>query len=114
MTKWVVHFHPDFESEFDELPVRVQTRLLWTLKNISEAGPRLGRPFVDTLYGSSFPNMKEIRVQIDNAYWRFAFAFDPERNAVVLVGGNKGGETQDRFYRWLIRLADKRFMDWLE
>jgi hypothetical protein len=80
---------------------------------LEDKGPALGRPNVDTLRGSGYPNMKEIRFQIGNAYWRFAFAFDTDRQAIVLVGGNKGGENQTRFYDWLIRVADQRYGQWL-
>ena len=75
---------------------------------LKEFGPSLGRPNVDTLDGSSFPNMKELRFRLDGL-WRFAFAFDPQRQAIVLVGGNKEGERQSAFYRVLIRVADERF-----
>lgn len=30
---------------------------------LEKFGPNLGRPYVDTLYGSAFPNMKELRIQ---------------------------------------------------
>jgi hypothetical protein len=36
-------------------------------------------------------------------------AFDPDRKAIVLVGGNKKGTNQSRFYRDLIKIADRRF-----
>ena len=45
--------------------------------------------------------------------WRFAFAFDPLRRAVVLIGGDKRGVDQRQFYEGLIRLADRRFDDYL-
>jgi hypothetical protein len=51
--------------------------------------------------------MKELRFRLDGQ-WRFAFAFDPTRQAIVLVGGNKTGRNQVRFYRDLIKLADRR------
>jgi hypothetical protein len=41
--------------------------------------------------------------------WRVAFAFDPERKAILLVAGNKRGVKQDSFYHGLIRVADGRF-----
>ena len=76
-------------------------------------GPRLGRPHVDTLIGSTHANMKEIRVK-EQGVWRFAFAFDTQRNAVVLVGGDKQEKNQRRFYTALIATADARFNDWLD
>ena len=41
--------------------------------------------------------------------WRIACAFDPERQAVLLVGGNKSGADQRRFYKHLIQVADQRY-----
>jgi hypothetical protein len=38
-----------------------------------------------------------------------AFAFDPERQAILLVAGDKAGVAQKRFYKALINTADKRF-----
>jgi hypothetical protein len=52
--------------------------------------------------------LKELRFRLDGV-WRFAFAFDLQRRAIVLVGGNEVGKNQHRFYRDLIRLADRRF-----
>jgi hypothetical protein len=69
----------------------------------------LGRPRVDTLNGSSHPNMKELRFDADNGVWRVAFAFDPRRKAILLVASDKSGVGEKRFYKELIRKADIRF-----
>ncbi len=106
---WTVLFHPDFEAEFSQLPEDVQNELLARLGVLGQFGPSLGRPTVDTLKGSSFPNMKELRFNADDGVWRFAFAFDPQRQAVVLVGGDKEGADQGAFYKELIGVADRRF-----
>jgi hypothetical protein len=53
--------------------------------------------------------MKELRFDADGGIWRVAFAFDPERKAILLVAGDKGGIAQRRFYRDLIEVADRRF-----
>ncbi len=39
-------------------------------------GSKLGRPHVDTLNGSDFPNMKKLRVQHSGYPIRAFFAFD--------------------------------------
>jgi hypothetical protein len=41
--------------------------------------------------------------------WRVAFAFDTNRQAILLVAGDKSGVGQERFCRELIRKADTRF-----
>lgn len=53
--------------------------------------------------------MKELRFRADSGVWRVAFAFDLKRKAILLVGGDKSGVSQDRFYRNLIETADRRF-----
>lgn len=110
---WAVVYHPDFLTELKALDPDVGDKLREVAVVLTEKGPRLGRPLVDTLYGSRHGNMKEIRIAVKGA-WRFAFAFDPDRKAVVLVGGNKEGEASGRFYKRLVGLADRRFDEWLD
>jgi len=64
---------------------------------------------VDTLNGSKHANMKELRFEAAGGVWRFPFAFDPNREAIVLCGGDKSGGSEKRFYRRLIEQADPRF-----
>ena len=53
--------------------------------------------------------MKELRFGWKGEVWRVAFAFDPERKAILLVGGDKGGKDQARFYKRLVATADERY-----
>jgi hypothetical protein len=76
-------------------------------------GPSLGRPHVDTLNGSKHANMKELRFKAEGGVWRIAFAFDTNREAVVLVGGDKSGGSETRFYKTLIKKADDRYDSYL-
>jgi hypothetical protein len=105
---WKVILHDDFVSEFNDLSNIVQRELIALTLNLCERGPLLGRPQVDTLKGSRHSNMKELRFDADGGVWRVAFAFDPERKAILLVAGDKGGTAQRRFYRDLIHVADAR------
>ena len=66
----------------------------------------MGRPYADTIKGSTFTNMKELRVQHDGNPYRILFVFDPQRQAVLLVGGNKGGDK--RWYEKNIPIAERR------
>ena len=106
---WEVSLDPAFDPEFDVLPTAVQDELLAQAKLLETFGPTLGRPRVDTLNGSRHANMKELRFQADNGVWRVAFAFDPQRKAILLVAGDKSGVGEKRFYRQLIEKADERF-----
>lgn len=105
--KWTVIFHDDFEPEYELLPEGVQDELFARIDVLERFGPSLGRPTVDTLTASSFANMKEIRFNCDGV-WRFAFAFDPNRAAIILCGGDKEDVDQKKFYKRLIATADAR------
>lgn len=106
---WTVQLHETFDAEWDELPIAVQDELLALMGLLKQFGPTLGRPRVDTLKGSRHANMKELRFDAADGVWRVAFAFDPKRRAILLVGGDKSGGSEKRFYRQLIRKADERF-----
>lgn len=106
---WAVIFDEAFAAEFAGFPRDAQTALLAKARVLETFGPQLGRPHVDTLKGSKHANMKELRFDAADGAWRAAFAFDVRRQAVVLVAGDKSGESQTRFYRTLIATADKRF-----
>src|SRR5574340_1600089 len=107
--RWAVEIGNEFDPEFDALPEDVQTEILALSLLLEQFGPQLGRPRVDTLNGSRHANMKELRFSAADGEWRLAFAFDPRRKAVLLVGGDKSGVSEKRFYRELIRKADDRF-----
>lgn len=106
---WTVLFHDAFDAEFQTLNTNLQDELLAHAKLLAEFGPNLGRPTVDGLKGSKHANMKELRFGWEGGSWRIAFAFDTQRQAILLVGGDKGGANQRRFYKWLIAVADERF-----
>jgi hypothetical protein len=108
-TNWEVRFHEEFYKEFGTWSEVVQDAVLSALCKLRAFGPSLGRPSVDTLKGSGYPNMKELRVDAAGGVWRIAFAFDPKRRAILLTGGNKTGASKDRFYSTLIRVADARY-----
>jgi hypothetical protein len=109
---WEIVFHREFEVWFFDLDVDVQTSIAMVLDVLEEQGATLGRPYVDTLKGSILTNMKELRVQHDGDPYRILFAFDPQRQAVLLVGGNKRGDK--RWYEVNIPIAERLFKDYLE
>lgn len=106
---WSVVFCDEFEGEFQCLSEGLQDELLAHACLLQEFGPNLGRPTVDTLKGSKYPNMKELRFNWEGEVWRVAFAFDPKRQAILLAGGDKAGADQRRFYKRLIDIADERY-----
>jgi hypothetical protein len=106
---WRVATTEGFDSWFAELDEEGQTELIAKVELLKLFGPRLGRPHADMLSGSKHANMKELRVDTASQVLRIAFAFDPDRAAILLVAGNKSGVSQKRFYKRLIARADALF-----
>lgn len=110
---WVVLLHDQFSEELFSLDKDLQDELLAHANLLAEFGPNLGRPTVDTLKASKHTNMKELRFGWCGEVWRVAFAFDPNRHAILLVGSDKVGADQRRFYKRLIAVADVRYDEYL-
>ncbi len=95
--------HDAFDAELNEMPEVVQDEVLALMGLLQQFGPTLGRSRVDTLKGS------HEGTAVHGGGRRVAFAFDPKRQAILLVGGDKSGGSEKRFYQQLIRKADIRF-----
>ena len=101
-----VHLDEEFAAWLAVQHVGLRGEVVALANLIAERGPSLGRPYVDTLTGSAVTNLKELRVQFRGEPWRVLFAFDPNRSAILLVGGNKRGDK--RWYRTQIPVAEAR------
>lgn len=89
-----------------------QDSIAVTVGLLEKLGPNLPRPYSDTVKGSSFANMKELRTQHNGQPYRTLYAFDPRRTAILLIGGNKAGKKN--WYKTFIPIADKLFADHLK
>jgi hypothetical protein len=89
---WDVESTETFDEWFDGLPKKQQRSIVAGVDLLEEEGPALGRPVVDSIKGSRHSNMKELR----RGTLRVLFAFDTERSALLLIGGDK----RDRWDDW--------------
>lgn len=108
-------FEVNFTDEFGEwwsgLTVQQQEDITARVELLEQDGPALGRPTVDRVAASAFQNMKELRCSSDGAL-RVLFAFDPRRQAILLLGGDKSGEW-NAWYEWAIPKADELYAEYL-
>jgi hypothetical protein len=109
---WDVEYTDEFGTWWDTLAVEVQVSIDRDVTLLERFGPGLARPKADTIKGSRFSNMKELRVQSQGDPYRLFFAFDPRRCAILLIGGCKAGD--DRFYERMIPEADRLYQEHLE
>jgi hypothetical protein len=93
--EWVLGLsNPDYEA------------IMAAVELLEERGPALGRPAADHIEGSRHHNMKELRSF--GGHLRALFCFNPERNAIVLVGGDKRDDWTG-WYERNIPLADELY-----
>jgi hypothetical protein len=70
------------------------------IDRLLDDGSALGRPLVDRISGSRLHNLKELRPGSSGASEvRILFIFDPVRNAVLLVAGDKSGQWKEWYTR---------------
>jgi hypothetical protein len=108
---WEIIYSTDFEEWLRALDLDSAKGIARSLGILKALGPMLGRPYVDTLKGSRIKNLKELRTQSKQHVYRSLFVFDTERNAIVLIGGDKRGDK--RFYQRMIPLAEEIYDEYL-
>jgi hypothetical protein len=107
---WEIEFTKEAESWFMALNAKDTSRITAAINRLERTGPTLGRPSVDSIKGSRHHNMKELRSSAGNL--RALFAFDRDRRAVILVGGDKTGDWKGWYARNIPR-ADRLYDDYL-
>lgn len=79
------------------------------LRILASVGPALGRPLVDSIVGSRYKNMKELRPgSSGRSEVRILFIFDPRRWAIMLLAGDKSARWKT-WYRTSIPIAEERY-----
>lgn len=108
---WTVILLSELEDWYLSLDEDTTTTVAAAIDLLEQHGPNLGRPMADRLKGSKLHNLKELRPAGQSI--RILFVFDPKRQAVLLVAGDKAGQWQ-QWYRTNIPVAEQRYRDWLE
>jgi hypothetical protein len=113
---WEISLHPEVEVWYLALcksDPETADLIEDAIDQLAASGPALGRPLADRVKGSGYHNMKELRPPSAGATAiRLLFAFDPRREAIFLVAGDKAGSWEG-WYRAAIPLADQRFAEHL-
>jgi len=101
----------EFVAWFDGLSSHEKASVAAKIDVLEEFGPALGRPSVDTVRGSRYRNLKELRIQHVGRPYRVFFIFDPRRAAILLIGGRKSGKG---FYKRMVPRADNVYEQYLK
>lgn len=101
---WEIEFTHEFGEWWSSLTREEQNSIADGVYVLEEFGPALTRPQADTVNGSRFRNMRELRVQHQGRPYRVLYVFDPRRVGVLLIGGDKTGN--NRWYGEYVPKAD--------
>jgi hypothetical protein len=101
------HRTDDFQSWAQTLDAEREAKVSAAIDHVVAGGPTLGSPHVEKIRRTNLHKLKEVRV--DRGI-RLLFAFDSNRDAVMLVGGDKTGKW-NRWYPENIKLAERLYAD---
>lgn len=102
-------WHPAVAEWRETLDSDTYQQVVAAIRELRDEGPTLSRPLADIVKGSRHHKMKELRPgSSGRSEVRILFAFDPIRQAILLVAGDKAGQWND-WYKRAIPLADDRF-----
>ena len=107
MATWDVEYTDHFEEWWDELSAEEQESVTFVVEMLVDRGPQLEHPYSSSINGSKHDHMRELRIQHKGGPYRVLYAFDPRRNAVLLLGGCKTGDS--RWYIKNIPTADRLY-----
>jgi hypothetical protein len=102
----------EFRDWYEALSQGEQDSVSQIVDSLAERGVLLRYPLSSGILGSKHSGMRELRIQHAGEPYRVLYAFDPARQAILLVGGVKTSE-RNRWYEAAIRRADRLLDNYL-
>jgi hypothetical protein len=103
---WPIDYTQEYDDWFTLQNEEEKTVINAKVILLSEFGPQLGRPYVDTVKGSKYKNLKELRIKHKKSIIRILFIFNKNRRGWLLIGGDKKGKNEEDFYTKIIKQAE--------
>lgn len=100
----------EFRGWYEDLSNEEQESVQRVVARLEEVGVLRGSPYSSDIKGTEYP-LRELRIQHEGRPFRVFYAFDPKRQAVLLIGDDKTGK--DRFYEQMLPTAEKLWREYL-
>jgi hypothetical protein len=104
---WDVEYTDELGQWWGTLSAAEQASIDATVSLLQVNGPNLPFPHSSTIETSRHGHMRELRIQHAGRPYRILYAFDPKRNAILLIGGDKTGNK--RWYQQFVPVADRLY-----
>jgi hypothetical protein len=111
LVSWEVEFSDEFGQWWEGLNAAEQKSIDFTVSLLQEVGPTLRMPHSSGIETSRHAHMRELRIQHQGRPYRVLYAFDPRRAAILLIGGDKTGNS--RWYDQYVLRADAIYDEYL-
>jgi hypothetical protein len=102
----------EFEEWFGDLDAVHVDPVIVAVSKLEEQGVALGHPSSSAIKGASFA-LRELRIKSSGHALRVFYAFDPRRDAVLILGGDKSGQNSDDFYEAMVRRSEQIWKQYL-
>ena len=99
-----------FEAWYQELEAPDAEQVAIVVDLLEAKGLSLGFPYSSDVKGTKV-GLRELRIQSRGRPLRVFYKFDPKRQAVLILGGDKTGN--DRFYIEYIQRAERLWFEYL-
>jgi hypothetical protein len=107
MPHWDVEYTDEFGEWWNRLTEAQQVSIDASVQMLESRGPQLGYPHSSGIGSSRHAHMRELRVQHRGRPFRVLYAFDPRRMAILLIGGDKTGDSH--WYERMVPMADRLY-----
>jgi len=105
-----VVFTDEFGDWYGSLREEEQDDVAYYVDLLEQMGVGLGYPHSCAINGSRHP-LRELRCKVGGRPFRIIYAFNPVRDAVLILGGDKGGD--NRFYETIIARSEVLWDEYL-
>lgn len=102
-----VEYTDQYEEWWDGLTAEEQDSIARVVRLLEERGPTLPFPYSSGVQSSRHRHMRELRIQHAGRPYRVLYAFDPNRIALLLIGGDKSGRSD--WYDEYVPIADQLY-----
>lgn len=106
-----VFYTDEFGKWAEGLNEDEQDSVIAVVKLLANSGVLLDYPFSSAIKGCKRA-FRELRPKQGKSPLRVVYAFDPRRDAVLIIGGDKSGDP--RFYERIVRRAEKIWDEYLK
>jgi hypothetical protein len=102
----------EFEEWFENLEDMHVDPVIVAVSKLEHAGVALGHPTSSAIKGASFA-LRELRIKSSGHALRVFYAFDPRRDAVLIIGGDKTGKHSSDFYKAMVTASERIWQQYL-